>query len=370
MRLQTAPPWSPLFGTSAEPCPPRTFLALSRHGEEFLFLPTSREAGLCALQLYPAQTPKARIARTIVQGLIHLGLATLLLQRTPSLSTNSPFATFLQSLAHSSTLQEFAVLVGNPHAPGARFIFLVFDSATQPVGVVKAGLSPEARELVRREYRFLCDNSPQFPGLPAPLGFSEESDHTALALPYIEGRSPSADHVAQAGPLLSSWCTDADPIPLGTLPAWQALDNTDPIFQSLPQDLSSLMIHPVLMHGDFAPWNVRVSANGTWNAYDWERGQFPGVPGWDWFHYVVQTSILVRKEAAPQTTQRLESLIGSNTFQAYTAATGIQSHPRPLLIAYLLHAHQLRQTEGAQQIAALLQLIASKPQPFLQPDRP
>lgn len=228
-------------------------------------------------------------------------------------------------------------MIGNLRAPGTRFIFLIFDKTDQPIGVVKAGLSTEARKLVRREYRFLADNSPQFPGLPAPLGFSEESDHTALALPYIEGRCPSADHVAQAGPLLASWCTDADPIPLGTLPAWQALDHTDPIFHSIPQDLLSLMIHPVLMHGDFAPWNVRVSSHGTWTAFDWERGQFPGVPGWDWFHYIVQTSILVRHNSPHETLIRLQQLFETSPFKLYAQQAGIADGLVGILAGYLLH---------------------------------
>jgi hypothetical protein len=290
-----------------------------------------------------------------------LGFLIVLSKRPLSLGTKSPFAAFLQPLARTSTLPDFAVLVGNLHAPGTRFIFLIFDKAGLPACIVKAGLSPEARELVRREHRFLSENSHRFSGLPAPLGFSEESEHTALALPYIEGRSPTADEATNATTLLSSWRTDAAAVPLGALFSWQALDNTDPIFQALPQDLSSLKIHPVLMHGDFAPWNVRVGPHGTWTAFDWERGEFPGVPAWDWFHYVIQTSILVRKESPKNTLLRLQSLLASEEFQTYAALTGIRSHESSLLIAYLLHARQLRQTEGAPQLEALLATILSAP---------
>jgi hypothetical protein len=360
LRLQAAPSWFPLFGTPAEPHQTRTFITLSRHGEEFLFLPTNRRAALHALQLYPAQTPKARAARAIVQSLIEFGLKGFLSKRSLSLATNSPFATFLQSLAHASTLPDFAVLVGNPHAPGARFIFLVFDSATQPVGVVKAGLSPEARELVRREYRFLCDNSPQFPGLPAPLGFSEEPDHTALALPYIEGRSPAADDATHAATLLSSWRTDTDPVPLGALPAWQALDTTDPIFQSLPQDLPTLKVHPVLMHGDFAPWNIRVGPHGTWTAFDWERGQFPGVPSWDWFHYVVQTSILVRHDSPHQTLLRLQRLFTTLPFQSYAQQAGIADGLLGILAGYLLHNKMHGLSGDAESIDQISRLVVQE----------
>jgi hypothetical protein len=325
-----------------------------------LFLPNSRSVALHALQLYPAQSTKARGARAFVQALIRLGLLTFLSKRSLSLATKSPFAAFLQSFTRTSTLPDFAVLVGNPHAPGTRFIFLIFDKAGLPACIVKAGLSPEARDLVRREHRFLSENNHRFSGLPAPLGFSEEPEHTALALPYIEGRSPAADEAAHAAALLSAWRTETDPIPLGALPAWQALDTNDPIFQSLPRGLTSLKIHPVLMHGDFAPWNVRVSPRGTWTAFDWERGQFPGVPAWDWFHYVVQTSILVRKESPNNILLRLQSLVASGGFQTYAAITGIRSHELSLLGAYLIHASQLRQTEGATALKQLQELVDLK----------
>ena len=33
--------------------------------------------------------------------------------------------------------------------------------------------------------------------------------------------------------------------------------------------------------------------DGSWVVLDWERGEPEGLPGWDWFHYVVQTGVLV-----------------------------------------------------------------------------
>jgi hypothetical protein len=258
-------------------------------------------------------------------------------------------------------LPDFAVLVGNPHAPGTRFIFLVFDKAGLPACIVKAGLSPEARDLVRREHRFLSENSPRFSGLPAPLGFAEESEHTALALPYLAGRSPSADDATQAATLLSTWRTDTDPVPLGALPAWQALDTTDPIFQSLPLDLASLKIHPVLMHGDFAPWNIKVAKDGTWTSLDWERGEFPGIPGWDWFHCIVQWSILVMKETPKKCLLRIGDLIQSDEFKRYARSIGIDSISWELFYVYLCHAlFVLKPVKGASQIEDIRAMTAAK----------
>ncbi len=329
--------WPVLFKGSPKLSETRFMAVLSRRGDAFLCLPHNARAARHALQLYPAQTRVAQAARAFICAILRLRLLFTLPRRSLQLNCNTPFATFLRSSARTDALCQFAVLVGNLHSPGTRFIFLIFNDANEPACVVKAGLSPEARELVRREHRFLSENSHRFSGLPAPLGFSEESDHTALALPYIEGRSPTAEEATNAATLLPSWRTDAAPVPLGALPAWKALDNTDPIFQSLPQDLTSLMIQPVLMHGDFAPWNVRVSPHGAWTAFDWERGQFPGIPGWDWFHYIVQTSILVRHNSPHETLIRLQQLFATSPFKSYAQEAGIADQLLGILAGYLLH---------------------------------
>jgi hypothetical protein len=237
---------------------------------------------------------------------------------------------------------------------------LLFSEDSTPVCIVKVGLSPEARELVRREHRFLSENSHQFSGLPAPLGFSDESQHTSLALPYIEGRSPAADEATHAATLLSSWRTDTDPVPLAGFPAWKTLDITDPIFQSLPQDLTSFKIHPVLMHGDFAPWNVRVSPHGTWTAFDWERGQFPGVPGWDWFHYIVQTSILVRHDSPRETLFRLKQLFITSPFKSYAQHVGIANGLPVILAGYLLHNKMHGLSGDAESIDQISRLVVQE----------
>jgi hypothetical protein len=332
---------------------------LSRHGEEFLFLPNNRSAALHALQLYPAQTTKARGARALIQALIRLGLLTPLSKRSLPLATKSPFAAFLQSLARTSTLPDFAVLVGNPHAPGTRFIFLLFHDDHTPTCVVKAGSTSAARELVHRESVFLQQYSCRFTALPVPLGWSETGDYTALALPFIEGTSPQEDDSEGVAQLLGSWISDDERIPLRNMPAWQNLPKDDKAFGGGGSLLADQLVSPVLMHGDFAPWNLKVAENGSWIALDWERGHFPGIPGWDWFHYVIQSSILIRKEPASKTLQRLQSLISSKPFQEYAAITGVQSQETRLLLAYLIHASQLRPTEGAAQLETLLDILAA-----------
>jgi hypothetical protein len=49
-----------------------------------------------------------------------------------------------------------------------------------------------------------------------------------------------------------------------------------------------------ITHGDFAPWNSRVS-NGQLYVFDWEQAEWEAPAGWDTFHFHVQVSNLLNR---------------------------------------------------------------------------
>ncbi len=94
---------------------------------------------------------------------------------------------------------------------------------------------------------------------------------------------------------------------------------------------------------------------------DWERGQLAGPPGWDWFHYVLQTAILVQKATTPAVISQAEALLGSDAFQAYAARAGIAGAERPLLLAYLVHCVEVtKPAEGLPQTQELLTALGER----------
>ena len=117
-----------------------------------------------------------------------------------------------------------------------------------------------------------------------------------------------------------------------------------------------MTFHPALFHGDFAPWNIKVSSkDGTWTVLDWERGEQIGFPTWDWFHYVIQTGILVQKLTTRDLIQRLEMLFSAPEFRTYLRISGLEGADKILAIAYLLYCVEiLQQTEGRQSAKELL----------------
>jgi thymidylate kinase len=80
------------------------------------------------------------------------------------------------------------------------------------------------------------------------------------------------------------------------------------------------------MHGDFAPWNILGAQNGLF-VFDWENSHTIGTPGWDLFHFIVQTGILVRHLSAREI---YESIFGNGAthkcVDAYFREVGTPPH--------------------------------------------
>ena len=113
-----------------------------------------------------------------------------------------------------------------------------------------------------------------------------------------------------------------------------------------------------IYHGDFSPWNLRAINALNLQAYDWEVGYLRGIPGWDWFHFIVQTSILVKRHSPERVAAELDQLIQSPRFQKYAEAAGIQEIIEPLLLAYLLHQeHVICPLQGRETTRRLFELL-------------
>jgi len=315
--------------------------------------------------LYPAQTPKARIARAAIRWAVaaHLPLGN---EKVPlSFFPASPFVRFLADLAGSppEKLPALGILAGNPNTPGRRFILLIFAAEGNPVAVVKAGLAGRAKELIERERVFLAAAPGKFPALPRLRAAFENRPLRALALDYFPGRSPRREDEAALPRLLSSWVNPESKVPVSQTRVWQELETqcaAHPIFGALAKKLRDRLVGRTLYHGDFAPWNIKVAPDGSWTALDWERGDWTGMPAWDWFHYVLQPAILVSRQSIPVLIAQLEKLCVSPEFRPYAQLSAIAGAERELAVAYLLHHNEVVQpSEGLPQSRELLAATAA-----------
>lgn len=75
-------------------------------------------------------------------------------------------------------------------------------------------------------------------------------------------------------------------------------------------------------HGDFAPWNTLRTAGGLY-VYDWENFREDAPFAWDYFHFCIQTAILLGRRQGP-------------VFQEVCRHVEDESHFTGLLLLYLL----------------------------------
>jgi hypothetical protein len=359
MSPQTPDSWRDLFS----PCEPGNARAVvelhlvRRAGQPFLLLPPMPRLAAKSLALYPAQTGKARAAKLLLGLALRTGIKFRLEKVSLPVAADDSFAAFLTQTANlpPETLPPFAMLAGNPRTAGRRFVVMVFGASGEPAAVVKAGGHEAARRLVAREQAFLQAAPPQTSGVPQLRGTFHSPRAQAFATDFFAGHSPGLNEATPPAELLTSWVAANRLVTVKELDAWQQLASasSEGPLPKVVRELAGARFHPALAHGDFAPWNVKVW-RGRWTFLDWERGVLAGLPGWDWFHFVIQPAVLVRREPTLKLLARLEQLLASDSFVRYARHAGISGAERALALAYLSHCTRvIKQTEGLDRVERL-----------------
>jgi len=353
-------PWEQFFPppSNLAGAPMLRLRLVRKRGEPFLLLPEERALAASALSLYPAQTTRAKFARQSLR--VGLRLAPLIMGEPVRLAVNSssPFSRFLCRTAGTPTLPRLAMLLGNPRAPGRRFVLMLFNSAGTPAALVKAGAGNAAVNLIQSELGFLKTQPAGLLHAPQVLAECADENFCAFAMDYIDGTPPHPGNTHQAAALMKAWLQPERTFRFMELPVARRLEASaagDLRWVAAAKALQDARFHPAIHHGDFAPWNVRVDAAGTWHVLDWERGEFLGPPAWDWFHWVIQHEILARHTPTNKLIRRIEALQEQTDFQQYVERAGIVGLVRPLLLAYLLYCSRvIRQADGLSAVEALL----------------
>ncbi len=352
--------WQDLFPINPSGGATVRWRVLRKRGEPLVVLPEMGRLAATALNLYPAQTAKARLAKNVLRRALQWRLPLLLERAALTIDPTAAFSVFLRTQAGTKNFPRLAILCGNARTAGRRHILLLFGENGEPAAVVKAGLGGAAQALIERERAFLAAAG-AVENLPGLLGEFCDDRCAAFAIPFLEGESPAVSDEILPGKIVGAWVDETRRVPLAETAPWRELEAAcaaHPLMARLAT-LRTCVVHPVLWHGDLAPWNIRLNPHtDRCVVLDWERGQLTGVPGWDWFHYEIQTGILARKLSPGELQTRLESLLASNNFTAYAQRCGIEKQTHPLALAYLLYcAEVLKPSEGREQIRELLQLL-------------
>lgn len=368
MNVNSANPWELLFPPDDNPSrSAKLHLRLMRkRGEPLLLLPARNPAAATSLALYPAQSFKARLARTALGTFQNFGIQPGTTPVELRLNPDSPFVKFLCPAGSRLEDLNLAILFGNPHTTGRRFVLLVFDRDNRPVRVIKAGVGSErALELLRNEIQFLKKVPSAVLQSPATQNTCDTPDLVALAQEYIPGPTPKANDASAIPEILESWLSREAPMHFGDLPAARRLTDsarTDNATRRILEKLNKVRLRPAIHHGDFAPWNIRINpSTRRWVVLDWERGESAGPPAWDWFHFILQPEILVRRASPEAVFSRAEKLLHDTTFLRYATNAGIETNLSILLLGYVIHCRDItRQTEGMPTIEALAELLQAQ----------
>jgi hypothetical protein len=282
----------------------RRFAALPNITAARWFIPLDTPAvAAAAFGVYSPTRLSARAKRTAAQLAARVGLP-VWYRDSVCIAQRSPPPLERQLAAGLSTNEELrlALSAGAPEPARNRkasAALLRLDGSI--VGFAKLAGSPLARMLVEREATVLATLAakPAVAGaVPRLLAAGEADGRYYLVQSPVTGRAAPArltdDHRAFLTALQDGRPRPAIDTELvrSLLPRLQNLgaDGADliPACERVVASLVGCAVPSTIVHGDFAPWNLRIRRGGGLAAFDWEYGRVDGLPAVDAAHHELQ----------------------------------------------------------------------------------
>ncbi|NWK55182.1 hypothetical protein HW115_06140 [Verrucomicrobiaceae bacterium N1E253] len=214
----------------------------------------------------------------------------LLPQLKLNIGENGPLAAWV------GDKEKIGFLLGNPEADARRA--MVVHTHNSGYVVDKIGAGDQSMTSVIAERKVIVSLPAKLKGIPELRGEQEGDGWATYSTGFVHGYSPGRSDDNRVVDLLSQWMKVSATIPLGETKQWKAtaskvskLDG----FDIWPR-LSNAALMPIkigVFHGDFAPWNIKISRVLEISVLDWEHGCSDGPAGWDWLHYMIQRATLV-----------------------------------------------------------------------------
>jgi hypothetical protein len=268
-------------------------------------------------------------------GLLHLSgsVSRVAISRAGSLR-------WFERCAVRSRTGEIVILVGNP-SPSRKLIVFLLDDSHRIGAVLKVGLTAAGGVNVLHEAEVLGQLD-QYSWAPKLL--SVHLELRAASQEYVHGipanREFRPDYLNLLCRLPRSGSSRnlanlADAMAKSLCPFRAELDKIAP--NLLNRSLASLgldiAVPTILMHGDFTPWNIRITPESGCVLVDWESASFAGLPGYDLFHFYFSDDRLFgsKKRGSP-------ALRASSACKIYLRRMDLDAELAPrLAIAYLLN---------------------------------
>lgn len=310
-----------------------SLVEVKRSGSLLLALPLKRRNALATLGLYQPQRLKGRALKAVMRLFVAAGLHRLLPRIELGVGDRGLFSGFEENVEFKS----FGFLLGSADSRMRNLIGLV--EMEGALHVVKAGCG-EAAAVVQEECRAMREYSAFVRGAPECRGSFEIENGVAYVAELVKGRSPRGsrgDELVFA--LLEDWLQAGERVNVADLDCWKALAAAlDEGEMKSFSELSGLEVLSPVMHGDFAPWNIKVNGGGQVKVLDWEFASQRGMPGWDWLHFQVQRLRLVKGASAEKIIAACRELLNGAGVKSYLERSGLDGREDALLGSYLYYS--------------------------------
>jgi thymidylate kinase len=357
-------------------------------GRGFAFPLAPPRAAAAALRLYGAQSPAARAAKRGLQAGLTAGLLQPLL---PKLARGFGWAAcgaslpdHLQDVLGGRDLR-FAISLGTPGAH-RKPVILVLGPDGRTMACAKIGWNDTTRALVRNEAETLrALEAMKLPGFSAPTLLRLEDWRGRLVC--LQSPAPSGAKRAGAeleasylGALHSLAAVEPRRLPISESPFWESIQQRAgprpglgpgsalaALLQRVPGRLKSAELPFCFCHGDFAPWNA-LQVDRRLFLFDWEYAARHWLPGYDLFHFLLQTRLLLGGQPPLRIFRDVLQQAGrTEQLRSYWRRLGIPERMLcPLLLLYLLERAARAAAEnpadhpGWRRILALLELCCAE----------
>ena len=310
-----------------------------KKGNLLLAFPKERHLALNTLSLYQPQAWKARRLAAGIKLLVKCNLHTRFLpSRSFTFRMQGPVA------ALKADDSGFGFLLGNP-ASKERSVILARKTGGEVV-IDKVGLSAPARDSVSNEVSIIRSLPDGLVGLSELRQF-EDNDHWSFyGCPLVDGRSPARRHDDLVLSVLQSWFKFSQKKPLIETRQWTKISEYIHTHQlnkgkMLLDGVKNLDVMVGIHHGDFAPWNIKITDAASVVVMDWEYGSCSAPSVWDWMHYLIQRASLVDHFPAADTLQVCRDWAHTEKGKVFMDEGGWGGNIELCLGSYLVYSNAL-----------------------------
>jgi hypothetical protein len=344
-------PWS-LIGKEATPGAGRRLLVLPSRRRPRWVLPAGAAFAARGLDLYVPATRAGRIYKLALMFLAVSGIAAWFKSRVVIVDecSESVLAEVRKRIPEGQAC-DYAIFSSS--GPDRKLTMQLRSPAGDAVAFAKIGETQRAKALLTREMRMLQFLSalPMAGCVPRLIAQFEHGGRAVLMQTPVQGDASGNRFTGAHWSFLSGLMLDRR-MTIGQyvfdqqrLARRLASLHHDVVVALNPallrlETARSRICRAVVLHGDFAPWNIRIECGAGQpriSVIDWEFGREAGLPLWDAIHFIVQTDALVHRARPWNILQNLKNFLNASDALIYRAAASVAKRDLvALLLAYLI----------------------------------